>query len=192
MSFIGYREWGRIRLPPSRVPIMTKRPTSAKVTSVAESDPMPWDVADAKFCLAIGRFVVAFSQLEFSLRFALGAALQLTDEQFDAVTAAYDFSALCRVTKAVYLVKNAGNDVRCRAIEELMNRCLGLHENARNPIMHATWSLADTGRAARHVSRQKHKVSYPFTTPEQVAEQTDHVMRANTDVFVVCGGMKSA
>jgi hypothetical protein len=81
---------------------------------------MAWDIADAKFCLAIGRFVVAFSQLEFSLRFPLGSALQLTDEQFDAVTATYDFSALCRVTKAVYLAKHVGDDERCRAIEELI------------------------------------------------------------------------
>jgi len=190
---------------------MAKRPTSAKATPTTEAIPMemawgtatnpaaaadsgamPWDVADAKFCLAIGRFVVAFSQLEFSLRFALGAALQLTDEQFDAVTATYDFSALCRVTKAVYLAKHAGDDERCRAIEDLMNRCLGLHENARNPIMHATWSLAATGRVARHVSRQKHRVTYPFTTPKQLAEQTEAVMHATTEVFVVCGGMKSA
>jgi len=43
----------------------------------------------------IGAFVFQFSQLEFSIRVVLGGILQLTDEQFDAVTAPYDFLILC-------------------------------------------------------------------------------------------------
>jgi hypothetical protein len=147
---------------------------------------------DVPFYLEIGRFVVAFSQLEFSLRFALGNALKLKDDQVDAVTATYDFSALCQVTKAIYLAKHAGDAERCKMIEKLIKRCLGLHQEARNPIMHATWSGTTGGRAARHVARQTHKVSYPFTTPEQIAEKTAQVDRANTDVFVVFGGMATS
>lgn len=115
--------------------------------------------------------------------------MSLSDEQFDAVTATYDFSALCRVTKAIYLSKHASDQIRCKAIEELLNRCLGLHEQVRNPVMHATWSMTGAGYAARHVARPTHKVTYPFEKAEQVDEKTTLVDRANSDVFTVLGGM---
>lgn len=147
---------------------------------------------DRRLYTAIGHFIVAFSQLEFSLRFALSQALSLNEEQFDAVTASYDFSALCRVTKAVYLTKHASDADRSRAIDELFKKCLGMHEQCRNPIVHATWAMTDKGHAARHVSRGSHKVTYPFESAELLLAKVEEVERLNVDVFRVLGGAKSA
>jgi hypothetical protein len=51
--------------------------------------------------------VFEFSQLEFIIRHALGAALELRDTgphaQFDIVTSPYDFATLCTVTKAIFV-----------------------------------------------------------------------------------------
>ncbi len=56
---------------------------------------------------AIGRFMFEFSQLESIIRHALGGALGLretgADAQFDIVTSSYDFGALCRVTRAIFM-----------------------------------------------------------------------------------------
>ena len=52
--------------------------------------------------LFLAEFIFEFSQLEFTIRVALGRALDVgpigwDDERFDAVTSPSDFAALCRV-----------------------------------------------------------------------------------------------
>lgn len=50
---------------------------------------------------ALGEFIFEFSQLEFTIRFALAAYLGLHDDYFDAVTGPNDFRMLCAVTSKV-------------------------------------------------------------------------------------------
>jgi hypothetical protein len=113
---------------------------------------------------AIGRFIFQFSQLEFSIRFALGAYLGLPDDYFDAVTGPYDFRMLCAVTsKARQLKYPAQKD----EIEKLFNECLELN-NSRVQIAHGVWTegLGDDW-TVRHWSRQtldaKH---YPYSVAQ--------------------------
>jgi hypothetical protein len=47
---------------------------------------------------AIGKFIVQFSQLEFTIRHLLGSLLDLSDPQFNIVISSYDFATLCRVS----------------------------------------------------------------------------------------------
>jgi hypothetical protein len=73
---------------------MTGKPNPAALRREAEQR--------ASLFLAIGEFIFEFSQLEFTIRHALGTALDLNDDtRFDAVTSPYDFAALCRVTSAI-------------------------------------------------------------------------------------------
>ena len=56
------------------------------------------DASDSKVLEAIGRFVFQFSQLEYTIRVALGSTLSLPNGPiFHAVTASYDFRSLCQV-----------------------------------------------------------------------------------------------
>jgi hypothetical protein len=114
--------------------------------------------------LAIGRFIFEFSQLEFSIRFALAANLGLSDENFDAVTGPYDFRMLCAVTSKVRQLKHlTQKDVT----EKLFNECLELN-NKRVQIAHGLWSdgVGDDW-TVRHWNRQtldaKH---YPYRVDE--------------------------
>ena len=54
--------------------------------------------SDSEVLEAIGRFVFQFSQLEYTIRVALGSTLSLPNGPiFHAVTASYDFRSLCQV-----------------------------------------------------------------------------------------------
>ena len=109
---------------------------------------------------AIGKFIFEFSQLEFSIRFALAAYLGLSDEHFDAITGPYDFRMLCAVTSKVRQLKHPAQKDE---IEKLFNECLELN-NKRVQIAHGVWTegLGDDW-TVRHWSRQtldaKH---YPY------------------------------
>lgn len=100
---------------------------------------------------AIGRFIFEFSQLEFSIRFALAAYLGLPDDHFDVVTGPYDFRMLCAVTSKVRQLKHP---MQTTEIETLFNECLELN-NKRVHIAHGLWTEGfGNDWTVRHWSRQ--------------------------------------
>ena len=126
---------------------------------------------------AVGRFIFEFSQLEFSIRFALAAYLKLSDEQFDAVTGPYDFRMLCAVTSKVQQLKYPAQKDE---IENLFNECLELN-NKRVQIAHGVWTEGlGSDWTVRHWSRQtldaKH---YPYSVDQlhELAEKAQALMR---------------
>ena len=75
---------------------------------------------------AIGQFIFEFSQLEFTIRFALAAYLGLPDDDsFDAVTGPYDFRMLCAVTSKVGCIKFPE---RKEQIDKLYKECQALND----------------------------------------------------------------
>jgi hypothetical protein len=101
----------------------------------------------------IGEFTFQFSQLEYTIRAVLAGALELTDAQFDAVTALYDFRSLCEV--ACQIVQQAGPDIDGLhdRIRTTFNECMTLNNN-RVHVAHGTWTVGPGNHRARHVSRQ--------------------------------------
>jgi hypothetical protein len=57
----------------------------------------PWQLEAEKTYRSIGRFMYDFSQVEYSLRDAVGKELALKPEYFDAVTSTFDVGALCNL-----------------------------------------------------------------------------------------------
>ena len=104
--------------------------------------------------LAIGQFIFKFSQLEFMIRHLLGEALALHDDaRFQAVTSAYDFAALCRVTRSVATSIPGCTDADKAELEAIFKNCLKVNDD-RLHVAHGTWFISkEEGMGARHVSR---------------------------------------
>jgi len=97
----------------------------------------------------IGRFLLEFSQLQFSIRFVLAARLGLDEKYFDIVTGPYDFAILCTVTEKVSIVEYPE---KSRQIERVFKECRKLNDS-RVLIAHAMWTDEFDGLSARHFSR---------------------------------------
>ena len=125
--------------------------------------------------LDIGALVVEFSQLEFTIRFALANAIRLDHQYFDVVLSAFDFATLCRVTSAILQQQRPEEK---EAIERLYNQCLELN-NERVRVAHGLWTLA--GGGARVVSRNSFKATYHFTEEgelQRLAAKAQRLMQA--------------
>jgi hypothetical protein len=85
---------------------------------------------------AIGEFMFEFSQLEFTIRAALAARLELSDDYFNIVVGPYDFRMLCTVTYKASCVKYPGKKGE---LEVLYNECHALNDR-RNHIAHGLWT----------------------------------------------------
>lgn len=116
---------------------------------------------------AIGEFIFEFSQLEFTIRHALGAALDLRDDTlFDAVTSPYDFAALCRVTDTVLKEAFKGDEHAASHVEidKIFRACLAINDD-RVRIVHGTWTIEG---GARHVQRSTLKAKDYFDKPDDI------------------------
>jgi len=143
------------------------------------------ELADrARVFEAIGRFIFQFSQLEFTIRVFLATQLRLSDEEFDAVTAPYDFRMLCAVAQAISLLRFPEQK---KDIESLFGRCLALNDD-RVRVAHGLWSDSiGGGMAARHVARSSLKARHYFENPGDVAKLADNAQSLMAGVLFVLG-----
>jgi hypothetical protein len=155
--------------------------------------------------LAIGEFIFEFSQLEFTIRFALATALNIPEGAFSAVTSMYDFAALCRVTRAVLdeaeaqrrvaedqetlsdvlegLPTREDQEKLRKEIAKVFNACLKVNDE-RVRITHGTWTI---GGGARHVSRTSLKAQDHFEKPERIVEITREIEKLRVSVIRLLG-----
>jgi len=122
---------------------------------------------------AVGRFTFEFSQLEFTIRVALLACLELPQEYFDIVTAPYDFAMLCKVTREALSLKTPE---RAAELEQWCKDCLKLNDD-RVRIAHGTWTLGPDGPSVRHVSRNSLKARHYFGTTAEIDRLSDEAQR---------------
>ncbi|HEX4164349.1 MAG TPA: hypothetical protein VHZ55_02660 [Bryobacteraceae bacterium] len=82
-----------------------------------------------EFCRKIGEFMMAFSQLEHTIRFILAGALKLPERYSFVVTRNFEFANSCGVVAAVL---GDQKPEKRQEIRELYERCkrLGTHRNA--------------------------------------------------------------
>jgi hypothetical protein len=112
---------------------------------------------------AIGKFIVEFSQLEFTIRFALGAYLGLPDAYFDAVTGPYDFRMLCAVTSKVTILKHPE---RKAEVETLYKECYALNDK-RNHVAHGLWTDGIDEFSVRVFNRSRLDTAHvPYSSAE--------------------------
>lgn len=131
---------------------------------------------------AVGKFIIQFSQLEYIIRHLLGSLLNLSDPQFDIVTASFDFARLCKVTEAFLLSLPDCNEKLAAHAKQTFARCLALNDD-RVRIAHGTWLM---GPGTSHMSRS-FKISRHFETPEKIrakAEEAKKLMTAIVEILI--------
>jgi hypothetical protein len=133
------------------------------------------DVTTQDF-IAIGKFIVAFSQIEFLLRFYLSDFLNIKDEaRFNAVVGPYDFAMLCTVATTIF---QQDFPERKAEIEKIFKQCRALNED-RLRIAHGFWTYEPTGGLiTRHLSRQSLKRKSHYQSREvlqQLVERAEHL-----------------
>jgi hypothetical protein len=117
----------------------------------------------AKVFEAIGHFIFQFSQLEFTIRFALAAYLKLPDEYFDAITGPYDFRMLVAVASKIGQLRHPE---RKDQIKKTYDDCFTLME-VRNHVAHGMWQDGITEWSVRHWNRNKLEATQiPYTSDE--------------------------
>jgi hypothetical protein len=134
---------------------------------------------EIEFFQAIGEFIVWFSQLEFTIRARLSAALRLDDTLFNVVIGPYDFAVLCNVAEKT-LKQIPSNAPVQKSIEAYFNKCRKLNQEARLIIAHGTWA-----GGARHVSRNTLKASIHFSSPADIQRQTLVAYQLMQDLFAL-------
>jgi hypothetical protein len=132
------------------------------------------DERDTRHCYEIGRFIVLFSQVEFSLRVALEELLELSSVA-DPLVSAPDFASLCRILKVTIEAVHQGETDKNREAQQLINEILSINDNHRVAVVHGTWALGESGLAARHRSRQSFKVAYKYEKLDELIEVTNRL-----------------
>jgi hypothetical protein len=125
----------------------------------------PWQLEAEKTYRSIGLFMHEFSQVEYSLRDAVGRELKLKPEYVDSVTSAFDIGALCNL--AVVLFEERGQ------MKKLINRFRKLNDH-RQRVAHGLWEPESEGGYVHHIARTNLKgVAYKQQAHEleKLAEQ---------------------
>lgn len=122
---------------------------------------------------AVGLFTLEFSQLEFTIRVALLACLELPQEYFDIITAPYDFVMLCNVAREALSLKTPARAVE---LKQWHKDCMKLNDE-RVRIAHGTWTIGISGPTARHVSRNSLKPKFYFGTVAEINRLSDEAQR---------------
>lgn len=125
---------------------------------------------------AIGRFIVAFSQLEFTYKHFLADAIQLSDEDFNPVMSAFDFSKLCNITRVMF--KARWGEENAKKLDDLIARSFRIND-ARVKIVHGLWTYTDDGLNLEHVGRNAVYSDNYYSTIVELDKLTDETSELN-------------
>jgi hypothetical protein len=128
---------------------------------------------------AIGAFIFAFSQLEFTIRVRLGRVLGLKNNMLDIVTGPYDFAMLCVVSREAMLAKKRVSRKRKKAVEAFFKDCLGLNSRNRLVVAHALWTIG----GASHVSRSNLRRTIHFSDLNDLRAETKKAQALMNGMF---------
>jgi hypothetical protein len=133
--------------------------------------------------IAIGKFIVKFSQMEFFIRSFLSDCLRIKGEhRFNAVVGPYDFAMLCTVTTTICQLDFPE---RKTEIENVFKQCRALNDH-RVRITHGLWTHQPTGGLmARHLSRQSLKREFHYENEEVLERLVDTAERLRIEVLTL-------
>lgn len=122
---------------------------------------------------AIGKFIFAFSQLEYMLKEHVGCEAGVKDEHFTAMMT-HDFALLCSIALDV-LGKSCKDDEEKEELRAIITDCRKLND-VRVKVVHGLWVPFMDGGRVWHVSRNSLK---PSMNVEQASELEHYCSIAN-------------
>jgi len=130
---------------------------------------------------AIGRFMFAFSQLEFALRYYLGEeiGIGLDDQHFSAVVESYDVGVLCTVVTEVF--KKSRGEENATQIKELISSFRSLND-IRNRVAHGLWVPSKDGGTVHHVARRSLKSTPSANQAEALEKLADEAFMLKAEL----------
>ena len=100
----------------------------------------------------IGEFIISFSQLEFVIKWTIACLLEIDSQEIeDAVIGASDFSAACSIMARLFHIKQPGDKIFLREVDDAVKQCRAMNET-RNIVAHGSWGV---NMGARVVPRGK-------------------------------------
>jgi len=90
-----------------------------------------------------------FSQLEFSIKYAVSEAAGIKDKHFDAIMV-YDFALLCTI--AVQVLGEPWDEAKKQELNRIIAKCRSLNDE-RVRVAHGLWVPFRDGGVVHHVPR---------------------------------------
>jgi len=131
----------------------------------------------------LGEFVVEFSQLEFSIRAAIGGYLNIPSDLINIMLSEYQFLSLCRVWK---LLVNKFHPDRIERTKKTCNELLKVNEQ-RVRVAHGLWTPGVETIEALHVSRGSGKIGAYFSEPGELKSLTYECQRLMQEIMGLKG-----
>lgn len=132
---------------------------------------------DEQFYSAIGRFVIAFSNLEMILKLWIAESVNLPSEFNDRIMT-HDFAMLCNIAQSVLPAEM--KDGADKALKPIIGRFHELNTH-RVRIAHGWW-LGIGSVGVRHVSRQKLRSELYYEDPTEIAALADSIDALDVDL----------
>jgi hypothetical protein len=127
-----------------------------------------------KFYSAIGRFITAFSYLEFGLKIDIANEVKLEDPAWQQIMT-HDFAMLCSIAQKVL---SRGNDADlAKRVNSFITKCRKLNDE-RVRIVHGWWDFGRKG-GVLHLSRQKLELNRHYKTADEIAALADEACELN-------------
>jgi hypothetical protein len=120
---------------------------------------------------AIGRFIFAFSQVEYTIRHYLGEAIELKEDYFTPVIESYDVAMLCKVALEIFAKQRSGKTFD--RIKKEIDLFMRINNEIRTRVAHGLWNPHNEGGTVGHVPRSLKAIVSPNQAEEleKVADQ---------------------
>ena len=128
---------------------------------------------------AIGRFIFAFSQVEYTIRHHLAEEIGLDENHFAAVVESYDVGVLCSV--AIEIFTKTRSEKNAARIKELINNFRRLNED-RKRVAHGLWIPSKEGGTVHYVPRNSPKPSRAANQAEALKKRADDAIALRAEL----------
>lgn len=127
----------------------------------------------------LGEFMVEFSQLEFSIRVAIGRHLKIPSDLINPILSEYQFVPLCRVWK---LLENKFNPEKSEVTKKICGELLALNEQ-RVRIAHGLWTPGVEVLEALHIAKNSGRVGTYFSESGELKSLANECQRLMQEII---------
>lgn len=148
-------------------------------TANLRNDLQEWSKKMQSGYAELGQFIVEFSQLEFSIRAAIGGYLNIPSELINIILSEYQFISLCRVWK---LLANKFHPESIEVTKKIFKELLSINTD-RVRVAHGLWTPGVDTIEALHITRGAEKVEAFFSEPGELKSLAHECQRLIQEII---------